>query len=659
MLRPLMLPLLLLTAPALAGPLKLAAQARTSGDWPAYGHDGMGGRYSPLTMITPGNVARLMVAWRIHTGEAARGSASRWRSSFEATPIVRFGTMYLATPSGRVLALVPETGETRWIFDPGVNPGIHFGDNANRGVSAWVDPHAGSGEPCARRVFVATIDARLIALDAATGARCTGFGADGTVDLRQGLRNPPFETAEYEETSPPAVVRGLVIVGSGVADNNRFDAASGEVRAFDARSGVERWSWDPVPQNPRDPAYRTWQGPYAHRTGAGNVWSVIAVDSAMDLVILPTTSPSPDYYGGMRLGSNRYANSVVALRASSGKVVWAFQTVHHDLWDYDNASPPALVTVRHGGRDVPAVLQATKTGMLYVLDRRTGVPIIPVEERPVPASTVPGEQAWPTQPFSTLPTLSPQHFDPDSLFALSDSDRVACRQMITGLRNQGIFTPPSLEGTLVIPSNVGGAHWGGVAFDPVRQIAVVPVNRIAAVVQLIPEKGTDLDSLWAEGDKLGYETTRMRGTPYVMRRRFLLAPSRVPCTPPPFGALVAMDLTTGKEAWDVPLGDLGALYAGDSTGHARLASLGSPNLGGAVVTASGLVFIAATLDRLIHAFDIQTGRELWTAPLPAGGKATPMTFQGSDGRQYVVIAAGGDGEVFGKGDEVIAFALPQ
>ncbi len=654
---------------ALALPAAALAQ-----DWASYGHDPGGGRHSPLAQITADNVGRLAVAWRFSTGEAGPDYATSRRTSFETTPLVVGGVMYLSTPLGRVFALDAATGKERWRFNAGVARQSGFGDWTSRGVSRWVDRRApasaAAGAACRERIVFAAVDARLIALDARNGAPCPSFGDGGTVDLRRGLRNAPGEHAEYEVTSPPAVVGDVLVVGSAVADNGRTDAASGEVRGYDARSGRLLWTFDPVPQDARDPAYDTWRGPTARRTGAANAWSVIAADTARGLVFVPTSSASPDYFGGARLGDNRHANSVVALRAATGAVVWSFQTVHHDLWDYDNASPPALATVRRDGKNVDAVLQATKTGMLFVLDRDTGAPIVPVEERAVPASDVPGEVASPTQPFSSI-VLSPHALRADDAFGADSADRAWCRDRIAALRNEGPFTPPSLGGTLAMPSNIGGAHWGGVAFDPRRQLAVVPVNTVAAVVQLIPRDRFDgrYDPAW--------EYAAMRGTPYLMRRLILLSPQRVPCTPPPFGALVAVNVETGAIAWRVPLGTPGPLGAGlapDRDAGRRAAAeafragapaadsgapraLGSPNLGGAIVTAGGLTFVGATVDARLRAFETATGRELWQGALPAGAKATPMTYA-ARGRQYVAVAAGGDGDVFGKGDEIVVFALP-
>jgi len=627
-------------------------------DWSANGRDAQGTRYSPAAEITRNNVSRLEVAWTYRTGETDPRFKTKKETAFEATPLVVDGTMYLGTPLGRVIALDPATGRERWVFDPKIDRDVWYGDFASRGVSTWLDDSAAPGAVCRRRMFVATAQSQLFALDARDGRPCAGFGGNGMVDLKVGLRIPPFEPGAYSMTSPPVVVNGLVITGSSVADNSRPNPASGEVRAYDARTGALKWTWDPIPQHPKAPAYREWRGAMAHKTGAANAWSVLAADPERDLVFVPTGSAAPDYYGVLRLGDNRYANSIVALRASTGKLVWAFQTVHHDLWDYDNASPPALVTLTHRGTPIPAILQATKSGMLFVLNRETGQPIFPVEERPVPTSDIPEEQTSPTQPFTAVtPPLSPHRFSTDSVWGPSDADRAACHAAIDGLRNEGIFTPPSVRGSFVMPSNIGGAHWGGVAVDPVRQIAVVPVNRIAAVVQLIPRDRFHHDQAIAEDKRLGhdYEYNEMRGTPYVMRRRILLSPAGLPCTPPPFGTLVAIDLKTGSRLWEVPLGSPARLVPPEQA--ARIpAEWGSPSLGGPIVTAGGIVFIGAALDRWLHAFDIETGRELWRGSLPESGKATPMTYRLASGEQIVAIVVGGGG-AWGVGDYVVAFRL--
>jgi len=632
---------------AVVAPTAAAAQVA---EWSAYGHDALGSRYSPLTQITRDNVTRLAVAWTYRTGDTAH---TRRPAKFEATPLMVDGTLYLSTPFGRAIALDPTTGRQLWTYDAHVDRSGDWGDFANRGVSTWVDPAAPAGAVCKRRIYLTTIDARIVALDAKRGTLCAGFGSRGVVDLRRGLRNAPYYAEEYQLTSPPAVINGLIVTGSSVADNNRINAASGEVRAFDARTGALRWSWDPVPRDSTDAAWSSWR-PLGHITGAANAWSVIAADPARDLVFVPTTSPSPDYYGGERLGDNRYANSIVALRASTGKVAWHFQTVHHDLWDYDNASPPALVTLNRGGRAVNAVLQATKTAQLFVLDRLTGQPIFPVEERAVPASTIAGERASPTQPFNTIiPPLSPNRLSLDSIWGATPADRDACLAQIRPLRNEGPFTPPSLQGTLSVPSNVGGAHWGGVAYDPAHHIAVVPVNRLAAFVQLIPLDQFDSTEARQNSGRLDDQYTRMHGTPYFMRRRILKAPSGLPCTPPPWGALVGINLETGAKAWEVPLGD-------PTTLRPQLAGLsktplGLPNLGGPIVTGGGLAFIGATFDHYLRAFDVETGRELWRGELPAGARATPMTYE-IGGKQFVVICVGGS-EDWGSGDYVVAFSL--
>jgi quinoprotein glucose dehydrogenase len=635
-----------LVAGLLAAP-DSAAQAR--GEWGAYGRDPGGSRFSPLTQITRDNVVSLRVVWTFKTGEAglkARDGATA--PAFEATPLMVAGKLYISTPGGQVISLDAGSGKVSWRFDAGVNPKRGYGDFANRGVSYWEDRRAPAGQRCARRIYFGSIDARLLALDADNGRPCEEFGDRGTIDLRQGLRTNPFEFQAYQLTSPPAVVGDLLVVGSAIGDNSRMNPASGEVRAYDARTGRLRWTFDPIPQDPTSPvasSWRDWSGP---RTGGANVWSVMVADPENDLVFLPTTSPAPDYYGAKRLGDNRYANSLVALRASTGAVVWHFQTVHHDLWDYDNASPPALTTIRTPAGNIPAVIQTTKTGMMFVLDRRTGTAIFPVVEREVSKSDVPDEEAWPTQPYGI--ELWPGMPEP---WGASAGDREWCRERMSSLRYDGPFTPPSTRGTLVIPSNIGGAHWGGVAIDARRRIAVVPVNRVAAVVQLLPSEGFNRDSLRKDDTQRGvqdYEYTRMESTPYIMRRRIMIGPSGLPCTAPPFGGLVGVSLDDGRVIWRSPLGNM---PAGDKPTTSRS---GAVNLGGPLATAAGVVFIGATIDRAFRAYDVESGRELWQVKLPAGARSTPMTYE-IHGKQYVAIAAGG-GSVFGTGDELVVFALP-
>jgi quinoprotein glucose dehydrogenase len=628
------------------------AQSATTIEWGTYGRTASGDRFSPASQITRDNVKSLTVAWTYHTGEV--DAKTRRPAKLEVTPLMVDGTLYISTPLGKVAALDPLTGREKWTFQADVDASINWGDFANRGVSTWVDNATPAGATCHRTIFANTIDGRIFALDSRTGVRCARFGSNGVISLRKGLHNSPFETAEYQVTSPPAVIRGMIVSGSSVADNNRTNAASGEVRAFDARTGALKWTWDPVPRDSTDKEWSSWAGVMAHSTGAANAWSIIAADSARDLVLVPTGAPSPDYFGGERRGDNHYANSVVALRASTGKVVWHFQAVHHDLWDYDVAAPPVLATINHDGRNVDVVLQTLKTGQLFVLDRDTGKPVFPVEERSVPQSDVSSERSSPTQPFNTVvPPLSPQTFSLENIFGATDADRASCRDQMSSMRNEGIFTPPSLRGTLVIPSNIGGAHWGGLAFDRTRSIAVVPVNRVASMVQLIPVDQLDTADVRKTSSRLGDEYTRMHGTPYIMRRRIVTSESGLPCSPMPWGALVAVDLKTGNIAWESPLGDAGNM---DPRMKGKFpAATGLPNLGGPIVTASGLVFVGATVDHVIRAFDTETGHLLWEGALPAGARATPMTYM-VNGRQIVVIAAGGN-EDWGKGDSIVAFAL--
>jgi quinoprotein glucose dehydrogenase len=513
-------------------------------------------------------------------------------------------------------------------------------------------------------VIVATVDARLHALDASNGRRCAGFAEGGSVDLRRGLRNPPFETEEYEVTSPPAIVNDLIVVGSGVADNNRTEAASGEVRAFDARTGRLRWSWDPVPQDSSDPGWRTWTSPAAHRTGAANAWSVISVDSIRGMVFVPTSSASPDYFGGERPGENRYANSLVALDARTGRVVWHFQTVHHDLWDSDMPSPPALIDVVRDGQRIPALASVGKTGYMFILNRVTGEPIFGVEERPVPRGTVPGEWYAPTQPFPIKPArpLARVSFDkdqdmvrPEDTSAQHVAECQALWDKSGGFFNAGPFTPFSfhVEGeaprsTIQYPGGTGGVNWGGAAVNPATGYVFVNTHD-TSLVGWIEAKRPGLDyGRGTEGSTIPYDRGSVNGAgPYFtfsapLKDETGRTVANLPCQRPPWGRLVAVNANTGEIAWETPLGLTEALPDGKQL-------TGNSGSAGPTATAGGLVFVGATTDRRFRAFDAQTGAELWSAQLAGQVNANPLTFRGRDGKQYVAVVAT---------DALVAFALP-
>ena len=649
--RPRAAPPLLLVLALLAA-ARAPAQSPEASDWGYYGGDMFGQRFSSLDQINRGNVARLTVAWTYHTGELSAGYAQARRLTFEATPVLAFGKLYLETGTNIVIALDPETGREQWRFDPHVDRTVRYAESSARGVSVWASTDPRWSGPCARRVFAGTLDARLLALDADTGRPCADFGAGGQVDLTQGVRIR--DRPDYLVTSPPAIYANVVVVGSSIGDNRATDVERGVIRGFDAVSGALLWSFDPLPDSPAHPAAAEWNPAQAAATGAGNAWGVITVDEEHALVLAPTGSASPDFYGGTRLGSNRFADSLLALDARTGKLVWHRQLVHHDLWDYDLAAQPTLGDLDVQGVPVPAVIEATKTGMLYVFDRTNGTPLFALTERAVPKSLVPGEQTAPTQPFSSLPALVPQRrVDPDDAWGITFWDRGKCREKIAALRNEGIFTPPDTRGTLEFPGYIGGVNWGGVAFDEQRGRVIAAVNDVAMVVTLIPQ--SQLDSEQRTHAYPHAEYGRQAGTPWAVRREPLLSPWGLPCTAPPWGTLVDVDLRRNRIVWQVPLGSNAGFVP-----WPLVRDFGMPNMGGPIATAGDLVFVGAALDGYLRAFDIETGRELWKYRLPAGGQATPMTYRaGSAERQYVVISAGGHGPLgTTRGDTVIAFALP-
>jgi len=514
-----------------------ASALAADNSWSVYGGDAGGTRYSSLKQVTRENVSKLRPVWTYHTGALKPETALNEKAAFEATPILVDGTLYLSTPFNQVIALDPATGAEKWVYDPKVDRSHDYSEVSSRGVAYWTDSKAVDGAPCKLRIFEGTIDARLVAVDGKTGKPCGGFGTGGVVDLSRGVEYAPQFRGDYEVTSAPTIVGDLVITGSSIGDNGAVDMPRGVVRAYDARTGALRWTWDPIP----------WAEKQQVRTGAANAWSTFAADTARDMVFIPTGSASPDYYGGARPGDNRWANSVVALRASTGAFLWGFQVAHHDLWDYDVASQPALIEFR--GR--PAVAVTTKIGHVFVLDRITGKPLHTVEERAVPKSDIRGEDASASQPIPAWSAMAPQKLTAADVWGSTPEAREWCRQTIESLRNDGLFTPPGVRGTISFPGNIGGVNWGSAAWDPVRNVLIANTNRVAAIMQLIPRE--DLQSAYAHRKETetswGGEFALQRGTPYAMHRQWLVAKNGQPCNAPPWGALVAFDLNKGTLRW--------------------------------------------------------------------------------------------------------------
>jgi quinoprotein glucose dehydrogenase len=699
--------LLVLFAGCLVGTRPLAAQAKAlpsvGEGWPTYGGDPGGLRFSRSTQITRSNLNQLHSVWTFHTHAVDSDAKRAELPSFETTPVLSGETLYFTSPFDVVFAVDARNGTERWHYDPKLAALTPRGIVTSRGVALWplnsaVEPNA---PPCSHRIFLGTLDARLLALDAVTGKVCTGFGDTGTVDLRRDVhfQNIGF----YGVTSPPTVVGNVVVVGSTVGDNQQVDTESGAVRGYDAISGKLLWTWEPLP----------WAENQKVRTGAGNVWGVISADPSLGLVYLPTGSAAPDLYGGMRPGDNRDANSIVALNAATGQKVWAFQVVHHDVWDYDIPSEPILFTWRG---TTPAIAVTTKLGAIFLFDRRTGQPLVPIEERPVPQSDVPGEHTYPTQPFQNIPSLAPlvMSMTDSSSYQRSPADVEVCRKQFADLRYEGIYTPASFKGSLNYPGPTGGVNWGGAAIDPNTGILYANNNRIAYVIRLIPRRRAKYERIeeninllwlrpnlprkkfWAELfvivfllasvqrrsfnpgwapiivvvagagiigayrlydsrvrpttmtaiDHFGYELSPQRKSPYLIERYPIVDSQGFSCTRAPWGAISAVNLNTLTKIWEKPLGT-----------RIPDQQTGVRNFGGPIVTASGLVITAGAEDLWLRVFDSATGDELKKVPLPVPAVATPMTYT-LDGRQYILVAAGGHGDgTVPLGDSLMAFAI--
>ncbi len=644
----------------LAGSAGFAVEADVSAqtEWTHTEGAAGGGRYSPLAQIHPGNVDQLEQVWSYRHGDVQaprlRPDRVNRSTSFEGTPLVFDGRLVVSTPFNRVIALDVATGRELWSFDPEIDRGRFFANMLiNRGVALWRGGERAS--PCGHRILTATLDARLIALDAVTGRRCDGFGEAGEVDLLSAL--PGIADAhEYNVTSPPTVVGDVVVVGSSIADTVRRIQPPGDVQAFDVVTGEPVWTFHTIP-HAGEAGHETWLEDSHGESGGANVWSTITADPERGWVFLPVSTASPDFYGGDRPGANLFSDSLVALDARNGERQWHFQTVHHDIWDYDLPAPPVLVEFDKDGVRVEAVVQVTKTGFAFVLDRETGRPVFPVEERPVPASDMPGERSWPTQPFPTAPPpLTSQHLREQDLWDEDPDHHEACRSWLGELRNEGMFTPPSLGGTIIHPSNGGGANWSGAAFDPVGRRLVVPVNRSANVVKLRPVWGAASNLANDEAQPMhGYlravwfllsgRGTGLRYITHPLTGRVGFERDGKSCLAPPWGELVAVDLESETIAWRSPTGSGGP--------ESGLFAYGPP-----LVTGGGLVFHAGTGVAEMRAHDLATGRVVATLPLPAGLHAGPISVL-SEGRQLLIVAPGGHAGVRSPmGDWIQAYALP-
>ena len=639
------------------------APAMADGDWNSYGRSAHGDRYSPLAQITPENAHKLVPAWTYRTGDIP-GPNDPGETTAENTPLKVNGMLYVCTPHSQVIALDPDTGKEIWRFDPKLSTqnaanfkgwahmtcrGVSYHDDA---VYASEQSPTGTASPapvsavCPRRIFLPTADTRLIALDADTGKMCEDFGDKGQIDLSANIGG--FNAGGYYSTSPPAVTKDLVVIGGHVTDNVSTDEPSGVIRAFDVHTGKLVWNWDSG--NPDDTT--PIAGDKVYTRNSPNMWSMFAVDEKLGMLYLPMGNQTPDQFGGDRTPeSELHAAGLTALDIATGQVRWHMQFTHHDLWDMDVGGQPTLMDLKTADGVKPAVLASTKQGSIYVLDRSTGKPIVPINEVPVPQGAVAGDHTSPTQPKSDL-NLMPPPLQERDMWGVTPFDQLICRIDFKSMRYDGPFTPPSLQGSIVYPGNFGVFDWGGISVDPVRQIAFVNPSYMAFKSKMIPAA-----EIAAQGPRKS-ETEGVqpnKGAPYGVVLEALLSPMGLPCQAPAWGYVAAVDLTTHKTLWMHKNGTVR-----DSSPVPIPLSMGVPSLGGTVTTGGGVGFLSGTLDQYLRAYDIKNGKQLWEGRLPAGAQTTPMTYTGKDGKQYVLVVAGGHGSLGTKqGDYVMAYKLSE
>ncbi|ATU91054.1 glucose/quinate/shikimate family membrane-bound PQQ-dependent dehydrogenase [Phyllobacterium zundukense] len=615
-------------------------------DWHQYGRTPYGQRYSPLKQITPENVSSLQVAWQYQTGDVKLPD-DIGETTYQVTPLKVRDTLYLCTPHNWAIALDAATGKEKWKYDPNVGLNPDRQHQTCRGVSYYADPTMTPGQPCAERVYLPTSDARLIALDAANGQVCPSFADKGTLHLEKGM---PYNPAGYYySTSPPVIAAGKIIVGGAVNDNYSIHEQSGVIRAFDINTGALVWNWDsgnpdvttPLPEGQT----------YTHNSP--NSWSVSSADEKLGLLYVPLGNQTPDQLGAGRSANvEKFSSSIVALDLNSGQVRWVRQTVHHDLWDMDVPAQPTLVDINTATGAVPALVGPTKQGDIYVLNRRTGEPILPIEEVPAPTGAIEGDFTSPTQPVSGL-TFMPKPLTGKDMWGVSMFDQLACRIEFLKLRYEGRYTPPSLQGSLIYPGNFGVFNWGSVAVDPARQVMFGMPTYLAFTSRLVPRADVPPPGASTKGSEQGLN--RNEGAPYAVILGPFVSPLGLPCQAPPWGYVAGADLRTGKITWMHRNGTVR-----DSSPLPLPFKVGVPGIGGPMITAGGVAFLGAAVDDFLRAYDVTSGKQLWEARLPAGGQSTPMSFALADGKQYVVIVAGGHGSVGTKpGDYVIAYTLPK